>query len=64
MHFLVAEDDPIVADILGMTSEEAGYFKPLPTQLRRLCLYQNITKLMLCHRILIYPMEMAPDWRA
>ena len=27
MHVLVVEDDPIVADILGMTSEEAGYFK-------------------------------------
>ena len=27
MHFLVVEDDPIVADILGMTLEEAGYFK-------------------------------------
>ena len=27
MHILVVEDDPIVADILGMTSEEAGYFK-------------------------------------
>ena len=27
MHILVAEDDPIVADILGMTLEEAGYFK-------------------------------------
>ena len=27
MHILVVEDDPIVADILGMTLEEAGYFK-------------------------------------
>ena len=27
MHILVVKDDPIVADILGMTSEEAGYFK-------------------------------------
>ena len=27
MHILVAEDDPIVADFLGMTLEEAGYFK-------------------------------------
>ena len=27
MHILVVEDDPIVADILGMTSEEAWYFK-------------------------------------
>ena len=27
MHILVVEDDSIVADILGMTLEEAGYFK-------------------------------------
>ena len=27
MHFLFVDDDPIVANILGMTSEEAGYFK-------------------------------------
>ena len=27
MQILVVEGDPIVADILGMTSEEAGYFK-------------------------------------
>ena len=27
MHTLVVEDDPIVADILGMISEEAEYFK-------------------------------------
>ena len=27
MHILVAEDDPIVADILCMASQEAGYFK-------------------------------------
>ena len=27
MHTLVVEDDPIVADVLGMTLEEAGYFK-------------------------------------
>ena len=27
MYILVVEDDPIVADILGMTLEEAGYFK-------------------------------------
>ena len=26
MHILVVEDDPIVADVLGMTLEEAGYF--------------------------------------
>ena len=27
MHILVVKDDQIVADILGMTLEEAGYFK-------------------------------------
>lgn len=27
MHILVVEDDPIVADILGMTLEKTGYFK-------------------------------------
>jgi two-component system cell cycle response regulator CtrA len=27
MHILVVEDEPIVADICGMTLEEAGYFK-------------------------------------
>ena len=27
MHILVVEDDPVVADVLGMTLEEAGYFK-------------------------------------
>ena len=27
MHILVFEDDPIVADIIGMTLAEAGYFK-------------------------------------
>ena len=30
MHSLVVEDDPIVADIIGMTLEEAGYFKTTP----------------------------------
>ena len=27
MHIHVVEDDPIVAGILGVTLEEAGYFK-------------------------------------
>ena len=27
MHILVVKDDTIVADVLGMTLEEAGYFK-------------------------------------
>ena len=27
MHILVVEDDPIVADVLGMTLEESGYFE-------------------------------------
>jgi response regulator of citrate/malate metabolism len=27
MHVLVVEDDPIVANILGMTIEETSYFK-------------------------------------
>ena len=27
MHVLIVEDDPIVADVLGMTSQEAGHFK-------------------------------------
>ena len=27
MHILVVEDGPIVADVLGMTLEETGYFK-------------------------------------
>ena len=27
MHFPVVENDPTVADVLGMTLEEAGYFK-------------------------------------
>ena len=27
MHVLVVKDDPIVADVLGMTLEEAGHFK-------------------------------------
>ena len=27
MHVLIVEDDPIVADVLGMTLEEAGHFK-------------------------------------
>ena len=26
MHILIAEDDTIVADVLGMTFEEAGHF--------------------------------------
>ena len=30
MHILVVEDDPIVANILGMILEEAGYFKTIP----------------------------------
>ena len=29
MHILVVEADPIVADIICMTSEEAGYFKTI-----------------------------------
>ncbi|XDZ67694.1 response regulator transcription factor [Alphaproteobacteria bacterium LSUCC0226] len=27
MHVLIVEDDPIVADVIGMTIEEAGHFK-------------------------------------
>ena len=27
MHILIVEDDPVVADVLGMTLEEAGYFQ-------------------------------------
>ena len=27
MHVLIVEDDPIVADVLGMILEEAGHFK-------------------------------------
>ena len=27
MHVLIVKDDPIVADDLGMTLEEAGHFK-------------------------------------
>ena len=27
MHVLIVEDDPIVADVLGMTLEEAGHLK-------------------------------------
>ncbi len=27
MHVLIIEDDPVVADVLGMTIEEAGHFK-------------------------------------
>ena len=27
MHIFVVEYDPVVADMHGMTSEEAGYFK-------------------------------------
>ena len=26
MHILIVEDDPVVADVLGMTFEEAGHF--------------------------------------
>ena len=28
MHILIVEDDPVVADVLGMTLEEAGHFLP------------------------------------
>ena len=27
MHILIVEDDPVVADVLGMTLEEAGHFQ-------------------------------------
>ena len=27
MHALIVENDPIVADVLGMALEEAGHFK-------------------------------------
>ena len=27
MHILIVEDNPIVADVLGTTLDEAGYFK-------------------------------------
>ena len=27
MHLLIGEDDPIVADVLGMALKEAGHFK-------------------------------------
>ena len=26
MHILIVEDDPVVAEVLGMTLEEAGHF--------------------------------------
>ena len=34
MHVLIVEDDPIVADVLGMTLEEAGHFKTTATRYR------------------------------
>ncbi len=33
MHILLVEDDTVVADVLGMTFEEAGHFSPWPTLL-------------------------------
>ena len=37
MNIFVVEDDPIVANILGMTLEEAGYFKTTANTRRKWC---------------------------
>ena len=34
MHVLVVEDDPIVADILCITSKDAGYFKTTANKIK------------------------------
>ena len=36
MHILIVEDDPVVADVLGMTLEEAVYFQSTRTTLKLL----------------------------
>ena len=34
MHVLIVEDDPIVADVLGMTLEEARHFKTMANTIK------------------------------
>ena len=46
MHILVVEDDPIVADVLGMTLKEAAYFKTTADSIESARFELNITKLM------------------
>ena len=46
MHILVVEDDPIVADVLGMTLEEAGYFKTTADTIETALFVWSIIKLM------------------
>ena len=33
MHILIFEDNPVVADVLGMTLEEAGHFSSIEVAL-------------------------------
>ena len=46
MHILVVEDDPIVADVLGTTLREGGYFKTTAHSIASALFELNITKLM------------------
>ena len=64
MHILVVEGDPIVADIICMTSEEAGYFNTIGNTIETALFGLKHNQIDAVLRILIYPMEMAPDWRA
>ena len=64
MHIRVAKYDPIVADVLGMTVEKAGYFKTTADTIESALfeLTRNPIYAILCSRI--SPMVMAPDWLA
>jgi len=64
MHIPVGEDDPFVAGILGVTLEEAGYFTITAYIIEKALFELKHTEIMLFYWILIYPMEMAREWRA
>ena len=46
MHVLIVEDDPIVADVLGMTLEEAGHLKTTANTIETALSELNITESM------------------
>ena len=48
MHILVVEDDLIVADIFGITSEKVGNFKTTANSKETALFELKTAKLMLC----------------
>ena len=49
MNILIVEDDPVIADVIGMTLEEAGQLVLLRIPLKHLLLNSGTIVLMPCY---------------